>query len=699
MANPVVEYILRLRDEASPALEDTAQAAEKTTDAGDKTSVSFAGLATAGATLAAGLAGATAGFFAFQQSVADARNDLTDMSTRTGVAAETLAGLKLAAEGSGLSLRSVEGVLAQYPKRMADAARGTGEASLALNALFNEAEAMKVAAMETDESLKLLVARIGEVESPSERAALATQVWGRQGTKLLQALGDGKALDKYIQQAKLFGVDVGPEAAKAAADWQRQVAALKNIVSGFADEFGAVFGANGGAAAALETFNFALIYTKTLVSEWVVGTYEQFATLWDSVTLLFEGDFAGSKAAFGRIESDTDVIERASAEAFEAASTFQMLSDATVGVGDVAEATSSTFVNSFTPAVVEAAEAVEELANTYAEDLLAAQQDYGVAVVEWSMTTSEGLREAREGAAALAEEMRAASLSAVQGSIGVAGSLVGGDGLGALAGVSAMAGVAAPIVGAITSGLDMLASLGEQGVGDVIQGLESQARDIVAGFAEVGDLAIGLSDSFDQMLPVLVKQLVAALPSVLWSLVEAAYQLIWSLFVELPFIFTAAVVNGAVSWWESAKPEWWGKPWPEAVDAIKQAMKDWWDSIVDTVRDWFTIGDGKANNTSHEATQFIHNLQSQMGQFADGGYNPRTQLALLHQGERVVQRNGALSGGARRNLALGGGGGGGLSVNITTAVLDNDAIPALVRAIERVYGDYGRGTSPLFGGA
>ena len=59
----------------------------------------------------------------------------------------------------------------------------------------------------------------------------------------------------------------------------------------------------------------------------------------------------------------------------------------------------------------------------------------------------------------------------------------------------------------------------------------------------------------------------------------------------------------------------------------------------------------------------------------------RLQLALLHQGETVIPA---------------GGGGGGIS--ISTSVLDRDAIPALVRQIERVYGSFGRASSPLFAG-
>ena len=50
------------------------------------------------------------------QAVADLRNDLADASTRTGIATDTLAGLRLAAEGSDLSFNDFNESLNQTPQ-------------------------------------------------------------------------------------------------------------------------------------------------------------------------------------------------------------------------------------------------------------------------------------------------------------------------------------------------------------------------------------------------------------------------------------------------------------------------------------------------------------------------------------------------------------------------------------------------------
>ena len=57
---------------------------------------------------AAGFAIAGAAVLAFQQNIADLSNQLVDASAKTGIAVDTLAGLRLAAEGSGLSFENLE---------------------------------------------------------------------------------------------------------------------------------------------------------------------------------------------------------------------------------------------------------------------------------------------------------------------------------------------------------------------------------------------------------------------------------------------------------------------------------------------------------------------------------------------------------------------------------------------------------------
>lgn len=164
-------------------------------------------------------------FMQLGQSVADLRNELADTATRTGLSTETLAGLKLAAEGANLELGSLDSALVGFPKRMADMARGTGEAAIAFKALDIDVQDSNGNLRESDEVLRETVSALQSIESPTEKAALATQLFGESGSRLLQSLS-GTELEEFIDQAERFGLDVGPEAVESAKRFQRASAEM-----------------------------------------------------------------------------------------------------------------------------------------------------------------------------------------------------------------------------------------------------------------------------------------------------------------------------------------------------------------------------------------------------------------------------------------------------------------------------------------
>lgn len=192
---------------------------------GTATAMSSLAQAGAAAVVAAG------SFAAMVQDVADARNALTDLSSRSGVARETLAGLKLAAEGSGLAFSDVEGIVTKLPKIMGDAARGSKAQADAFKMLGVEVTDASGAMRDGDTVFRELVAALGEIESPTERAAAAAQLFGKSGTKLLQALGNPSALDAFVGLAGQSAINSADAAEKAAA-WQRSVAELGLVMDG-----------------------------------------------------------------------------------------------------------------------------------------------------------------------------------------------------------------------------------------------------------------------------------------------------------------------------------------------------------------------------------------------------------------------------------------------------------------------------------
>ena len=163
--------------------------------------------------------------------VMDLRNQLSDAATKTGLMVTTLGGLRLAAEGAGLQFANLESALTQFPKRLADVARGTGDAKYAFDALGISATKSDGSLRSADDVLKEFLSKVQKVADPTTRAALATQAFGRAGGALLQALS-GSELEAHIAFAERYGSDIGPKAAQAAADWQRASAELSIMMDG-----------------------------------------------------------------------------------------------------------------------------------------------------------------------------------------------------------------------------------------------------------------------------------------------------------------------------------------------------------------------------------------------------------------------------------------------------------------------------------
>ena len=233
---------------AAKAATTASKTAAKSAKSASKQTISLTLDITKLATLAKA---ASMAIFNLAQEVADLRNDLIDASTRTGIAADTLGGLRLAAEGSGQAFESLLPSLDQLPKRMADAASGVGPVAKAFADLEVKADDGFGALRPADDVLKDLLAALGNVTDGTTRAALASQVFGKSGGKLLQALGNTSSLEAFVGMAEEFGVSSGPEAAAASARWQRAIAELNIVLDGLK----ARLVGGDGLTVAVETFS------------------------------------------------------------------------------------------------------------------------------------------------------------------------------------------------------------------------------------------------------------------------------------------------------------------------------------------------------------------------------------------------------------------------------------------------------------
>ncbi len=184
--------------------------------------------------LAIGTLAAGAGIVAFGQHIADLNNQLSDAATRSGLATDTLAGLRLAAEGSGLAFENLQRGLDKLPSVIQDVRTGSKQATEALTNIGISAD--EVANSNSDQIFKKIAFQIGSIKDPAEKSAAAIDIFGQQAGAALIQTGALDNLSSYVNLAREFGVSVGPQAAEEAARFQRAMAELGTVSQGVASD-------------------------------------------------------------------------------------------------------------------------------------------------------------------------------------------------------------------------------------------------------------------------------------------------------------------------------------------------------------------------------------------------------------------------------------------------------------------------------
>ena len=623
MADGIVEYVLRLKDQTksgtasavagSKRLEDQT---EKTTravdDLGDEAaqtsrqldrmgkgstsaaraqsglSRSLSGAVTGAGRLlstvgglttaigAAGLAGAaTAAVVSFRaaaQEVADLRNDIADASTRSGIATDTLQGLRLAAEGAGLQFSALTSGLDQFGRRVSDAAKGgnaTAEAFAELGVSVTDANGD---IRDGDAVLRDTLAALNAMEPSAQRSALAVDTLGRSGGRLLQALS-GSELDSFVALADEFGVGVGPRAAQSAGEWQRAVAELGVVLDGvkgqLVDAFGGgadlVFGLSEAVVISVEVIKGALSGFATGISNVADDIIAPFQSLLDvlaGINRALDEAASGNYAAAASAAADAAVAAgKALAQAPSA------VLAATGGLtGAIPGVAADTLIGAQAglEAGQEQAERLRELraatgAAQRAPDLggggggggqesdpetvateasVAASRVFASAFTEDRRRLSDVLAEGaaneaaqQEKTAAEAAESRARTLGGVTTGIGVGTSVLQGNIGGALGQAGRAVGSAGlGVAGAAVSGLQFIGEQGADGIRDTLEGVKD---GLVAAIEALPEL-IG---------NVLPRFAISLVESLIPALINSAPALFQALIFELPLAIAKALAD------------------------------------------------------------------------------------------------------------------------------------------------------------
>jgi hypothetical protein len=140
----------------------------------------------------------------------EAGGALVDLSAQTGVAVDKLMVLQLAFEQAGMAASDVQPVVAKLQKSIAEAATGNATAAAKFKTI---GIAIKdIQGLSADEQLAKVGEAISKIENPAQRSAMAMEVFGKSGAKLLSVFSSGGLEDVQANignQAQLMVQNAG----------------------------------------------------------------------------------------------------------------------------------------------------------------------------------------------------------------------------------------------------------------------------------------------------------------------------------------------------------------------------------------------------------------------------------------------------------------------------------------------------------
>lgn len=140
-------------------------------------------------------------------------DDLVDLNAQTGVAIDKLMELQMAFDLNGMKAEQVQPVIAKMQRLIAEA--GSGSADAAAKFSMMGIEIADIQGLNADEQLMKIGEAIEEIQNPAQRSAMAMEIFGKSGAKLLSVfaaggmdevrkiLGNQSAL--LLQNAGVFG--------------------------------------------------------------------------------------------------------------------------------------------------------------------------------------------------------------------------------------------------------------------------------------------------------------------------------------------------------------------------------------------------------------------------------------------------------------------------------------------------------------
>lgn len=166
------------------------------------------------------------------QAIANEIAGIADTSAKLGLTTEHLVGLRHAAQLTGVTVSTLEMALQRMTRRVAEAAKGTGEAKGALEELHLNAK--KLNNLAPDKQFAMIARAMSGVEKQSDKVRLAMKLFDSEGVALVNTLALGeKGLRQMQKEAESLGATFSKEEAAKVSKFNDEVERLKKLLGGF----------------------------------------------------------------------------------------------------------------------------------------------------------------------------------------------------------------------------------------------------------------------------------------------------------------------------------------------------------------------------------------------------------------------------------------------------------------------------------
>jgi len=169
------------------------------------------------------------------QNVARELDKLAKTSDKLGIASEKLAGLQHAANVTGVTTETFNMALQRMTRRVAEAAKGTGEAQGALKELGISAEDLMKLSL--DEQFSVIATKMALVTRQADKVRLSMKLFDSEGVALVNTLKLGSiGLQEMQKEAEMLGIAIDRKALASVERMNDAMDALQKAFGGMANQ-------------------------------------------------------------------------------------------------------------------------------------------------------------------------------------------------------------------------------------------------------------------------------------------------------------------------------------------------------------------------------------------------------------------------------------------------------------------------------